>query len=894
MIFKHLFTPKWKHPKVDVRAAAIEKLDLEKDASVLQTLALEDESAQIRKQVLTKVNDLGLWWKAYKQDGELKELAEQKISSAVINQDNSLQSSIRDEYIERYAATKTLEKVALQESDHSNKVKLLKRLANSTLIEKVFKEGSESLQLAMLELVAQHRLEKALLKSAQGEALTALNNTLEQQRLAKEMPVQVAEETRVVLAKLNALRDKHDYEKVQQQANALFEQWQGIELKWLDDEAVGALDTKFQQVSEKLNRHIAELEKQYSAQQAAQQLKQNQALESAELNAEFEAIEKTLEVACKSLDITPYQALTERLEALQQRMQAPQYLTPEMLSNLQRKSQTLFAELNDLPQFITASDNFNQAIAKLESVTPPSELSQFDHQMQEQKEAYIVAKHALAELPAVLSKEAKAKLQSVSHTFLAAVEPLREAQEKALKQGKKKARDVQRLIDQGRFNVAFGVFNGFMEQYERLTPEYKKQLEKQHESLSKALEELKDWQKYAATPKRDELLQEVEQKLGEENVDPVQRAEEVKRLRKRWNELGHVETEQEKVQAAQFDDKIEQLFAPCRAHFAEQEQQREQAKQKRQDIVAEMTQLAATVANQSVEWREIESQFNRIAKAWKSAGNVDAKSYQQLNNAYREQHQAVYEKLKGFHQANAEQKAQLVAEAEQLLASDDLAAACEQLKTLQKQWQQIGFAGAKQEHSLWKAFRAHNDAVFEKRSAQYAEQKQQEQAQEQTQRQQLAEFDTQLIEAVTQNELLAVRDALNAFAVVSGLKQEKSRLLAQVAAKLDDLFSSQRRAKFNELVQAVENTQTIPSSWQGKNETNLDAQQLLLRLEILTNQESPAEQQSQRMAQQVAMLDAKLQGEEANLETYLVSYLAVADEACLSAHKSRLLAVLNA
>ena len=251
MIFKHLFTPKWKHPKVDVRAAAIEKLDLEKDASVLQTLALEDESAQIRKQVLTKVNDLGLWWKAYKQDGELKELAEQKISSAVINQDNSLQSSIRDEYIERYAATKTLEKVALQESDHSNKVKLLKRLANSTLIEKVFKEGSESLQLAMLELVAQHRLEKALLKSAQGEALTALNNTLEQQRLAKEMPVQVAEETRVVLAKLNALRDKHDYEKVQQQANALFEQWQGIELKWLDDEAVGALDTKFQQVSEK-------------------------------------------------------------------------------------------------------------------------------------------------------------------------------------------------------------------------------------------------------------------------------------------------------------------------------------------------------------------------------------------------------------------------------------------------------------------------------------------------------------------------------------------------------------------------------------------------------------------------------------------------------------------
>lgn len=49
MIFKHLFTPKWKHPKVDVRSQAVDKLDLSKDATLLHTLALEDESAQIRK-----------------------------------------------------------------------------------------------------------------------------------------------------------------------------------------------------------------------------------------------------------------------------------------------------------------------------------------------------------------------------------------------------------------------------------------------------------------------------------------------------------------------------------------------------------------------------------------------------------------------------------------------------------------------------------------------------------------------------------------------------------------------------------------------------------------------------------------------------------------------------
>ena len=110
----------------------------------------------------------------------------------------------------------------------------------------------------------------------------------------------------------------------------------------------------------------------------------------------------------------------------------------------------------------------------------------------------------------------------------------------------------------------------------------------------------------------------------------------------------------------------------------------------------------------------------------------------------------------------------------------------------------------------------------------------------------------------------------------------------------DDLFSSQRREKFNELVEAVDTDGDIPSSWQGNNKTSLNAAQLLLRLEILTNQSSPEALQSERMSEQVAMLDAKLQGEESSLETYLISYLAEADKADLATSKGRLLAVLNA
>ena len=72
MIFKHLFTPKWKHPKNQVRLAAVERLDTERDVSILNSIALEDSSAEIRKKALNKVNDIVLWWQAYKQDQALK------------------------------------------------------------------------------------------------------------------------------------------------------------------------------------------------------------------------------------------------------------------------------------------------------------------------------------------------------------------------------------------------------------------------------------------------------------------------------------------------------------------------------------------------------------------------------------------------------------------------------------------------------------------------------------------------------------------------------------------------------------------------------------------------------------------------------------------------------
>ena len=378
MIFKHLFTPKWKHPKQQVRLDAIEKLDVERDASILSTLALEDNSAEIRRKALQKVNNLPLWWKAYKQDHALKDVAEIQISNAVLNNESALSTQIKSEYIDRFAPVKTLEKLAFAEKELQVRVKLLKRLANPKLIEKAFKEGSEELQSQLVELVITHQLIKPLVKHAKGDAKQQLEQHIENERLAIEMPAQVESATRVILAKLNALRDKNDYAIVNPQAGELMAQWQALELKWLSEEHVKELDKKYISITDKLDAHIATLKAQHEQQQQRLAEQQRQLLALATLEALSEEIENALQLGLE----TPEQIQQDWLEA--KVAQAKQTLTDAQHGdNAQTKQvitklEKLFNQVAKLPELSSAIAQYKIAFEQLKAIEPAQQLADYD------------------------------------------------------------------------------------------------------------------------------------------------------------------------------------------------------------------------------------------------------------------------------------------------------------------------------------------------------------------------------------------------------------------------------------------------------------------------------------------------------------------------------------
>ncbi|WP_282131648.1 DUF349 domain-containing protein [Pseudoalteromonas aliena] len=874
MIFKHLFTPKWKHPKQQVRLDAIEKLDIERDATILNTLALEDSSAEIRRKALQKVNDLPLWWKAYKQDQALKDIAELQISNAVLNSESTLAPQIKSEYIERFAPVKTLEKLAFAEKELQVRVKLLKRLANPKLVEKAFKEGTEELQTQLVELVITHQLIKPLVKHAKGSAKAALETHIENERLVIEMPLQVESATRVILAKLNALREKTDFALVNPQASDLIAQWQALELKWLSDERVKLLDEKYISITTKLNAHIEQLKAVHDKEQQQLAQQQRQLLALATLEALSEEIENALQLGLE----TPEQIQQDWLDA--KVAQAKQAISEtELANNAQSKLgvsklEKLFTQVAKLPELTTAIKEYKLAFTALCEIKPAEDLAQYDETLTAFNRVFKAARNHLNILDGALQSTFKTQLNAHKKQFLASMNELIKPLEKNQSQAKRKARDVKRLIEEGRFNVAFGVFKGFEELFNTLTEQYQQPLVNIKADLEAQLANAKDWQKYAAAPKREALLEEVSALVSEECTDPQQRAEQVKVLRKRWNELGRLDTDEEKQQGVQFDEKIELLFAPCRSYFADQEVQREASKAQRESIISDMHALhLQPTAEDNFDWKQYESQYNRLNKAWRSVGKVDPKTYRTLNDSYKNEQQQVLALLNAFHKSNAALKNELVEKAQQLSQSDDLAAACQELKQMQQQWQTIGFAGLKAENALWQKFRQFNDETFTKRSSEFEQQKLEQNESDKQAAAELTELEAALSDVNQRAQLHDLETKVKGYAQFRSLSSKVTKLLAAIEDKLALLISKSEQANLDALITALENNEALPSQYQAPLKTTLNSEQLITRMEILANVSST--DKSLRMAEQVAMLDDKHRGEHADLNYYLKQLLAL-------------------
>lgn len=230
---------------------------------------------------------------------------------------------------------------------------------------------------------------------------------------------------------------------------------------------------------------------------------------------------------------------------------------------------------------------------------------------------------------------------------------------------------------------------------------------------SARLSELRDWQTFATTPKREALCEAV-QNLADQPLDPPDQAERIKALRGEWNGLGPVSGREDRALADRFNRLAEQAFEPCRAYFAEQASVRASNLVERGKICDQLENYLESTDWKAADIKAAERILRAARDEWRRFQPVDRNPGKPVEERFEVLQERLHKLIKAEWDANLQLKRQIVEEAEALAGSEaDPHDRAKEAKALQRRWREIGITPRGPDRKLWQQFRGACDAIFD-------------------------------------------------------------------------------------------------------------------------------------------------------------------------------------
>ncbi len=232
--------------------------------------------------------------------------------------------------------------------------------------------------------------------------------------------------------------------------------------------------------------------------------------------------------------------------------------------------------------------------------------------------------------------------------------------------------------------------------------------------VDKKFNELKDWRAFAAQPKQIELCEAVE-KLADNALDPETQADSLKRLRKKWQELGRAN----RALSLRFDAAASRAFVPCQAYFDEQSNIRKRNLEKRKTVLIQLgTYIAENDWNKAsvADWKASEKILRAARSEWNSYIPIDRSKMRAVQKKFDAACEQIHKKLHEEWNKNLDQKQELVNRIRTLAeAETSLAEIIDEAKSLQKSWREVGVTPRVPDQRLWREFRKFSDKIFARR-----------------------------------------------------------------------------------------------------------------------------------------------------------------------------------
>ena len=317
------------------------------------------------------------------------------------------------------------------------------------------------------------------------------------------------------------------------------------------------------------------------------------------------------------------------------------------------------------------------------------------------------------------------------------------------------------------------------------------------DDLDGVMHKLGDWHEFAVTPKKEELITQM-QGLAGSRLIPEDLATKIHELQDQWKALSRGGQQSDETLWEQFQQASATAFAPCKEYFDRQAQERDRNLEKRATLVAQLQDYLKLYDWPNAVWKDVDKTLKLAREEWKTYWPVPRKAASELQVQFDALLEELHGKIKAEYQTNKDWKQKIIAEVASLKDSVDTSAAAEKVKQLQTQWKAIGKSWPKDEQTLWNEFRAHCDAIFEKRKQVFEEANAQREAVIATAKDLIGQLKAQL--ELSPEQLAAgkqkIAEIKEAFEALGELpRQAAKELSSQYHRHLDEIKLAAERAR---------------------------------------------------------------------------------------------------
>lgn len=412
------------------------------------------------------------------------------------------------------------------------------------------------------------------------------------------------------------------------------------------------------------------------------------------LHAEIDAVTAAIE----RHSLRPYDALfTPTLEQLQSRWNA---VAADAMPDIQQKVQQAIDRAREV-----IAQHLRQVAAEASRELAAANAAAEAQRIREIEEK--AAATAAAERARIHEEERKA--QTEKH----------DAEQTALRQIGGLIRKAHGALNEGSTGRAAGLRRAIEEKLSAAPP-LPAYLSNQLQQLDKKLAELKDWKSFSVTPKRLELMEEMESLVGA-SLDPPLLADRIKSLQEQWRTLSRGAGENLEADWQRFHEAAQKAYEPCREYFAAQAAVRQENLQHRAALFERLAAFEAGHDWAQPDWRAVIAALRECKQLWRQHSPVDRAAGKALQQKFDALTATLQSRLDAEYDRNIKAKRSIIERAQRLLAYEDSRKAIDEVKGLQQQWRAVGPVPRAQDQRLWEEFRQQCDAIFQKRQHEFAD-----------------------------------------------------------------------------------------------------------------------------------------------------------------------------